>query len=52
MADILKDRKKDERLTIRLPAELAELARKKAEREGRPLSAVVRDLLLRWLQQK
>ncbi len=52
MADILKDRKKDTELKIRLPAELAELARKKAKRERRPLSAVVRDLLLRWLQEK
>lgn len=52
MSDILKDRKKDERLTIRLPAELAELVAKKAAKEKRPLSAVVRDLLIRWLQEK
>jgi hypothetical protein len=52
MADILKDRKKDERLYVRLPAELAEQARKKAKREKRPLSAVVRELLISWLQAK
>jgi hypothetical protein len=52
MGDILKDRKKDDAIRVRLPAELAELARKKAAKEKRPISAVVRDLLIRWLQEK
>jgi predicted HicB family RNase H-like nuclease len=52
MAEILKDRKKGERLQVRIPAELAEQARQKAAKEERSLSAVVRDLLIRWLQEK
>jgi predicted DNA binding CopG/RHH family protein len=52
MADIIRDRKKDEKLNVRLPAELAKAAKQKAKKEGRPLSAVVRDLLIRWLSSK
>lgn len=52
MSQLLRDQKKDAEIKVRLPADLAELARKKAAEEKRTLSAVVRDLLIRWLQEK
>ena len=52
MAEIFRDQKKDEVLRARLPAELAAAARKKAQHEKRPLSAVVRELLIKWLSEK
>lgn len=52
MAEKLRDQKKDEAIRVRLPAELAQAAKVKAKREKRPLSAVVRDLLISWLAGK
>lgn len=51
MAEILKDRKKDEMLRVRLPSEMAAAAKAKAAKEKRSLSAVVRDLLIQWLKK-
>ena len=39
----------DETLNVRLPGELAVLARQKAKREKRPLSEIIRELLRHWL---
>lgn len=41
--------KKDAKLDLRLPSELAEAAKRKAEQQDRPLSQIVRDLLREWV---
>jgi hypothetical protein len=41
--------KKDAKLDVRLPADLAAAAKRKAEQQDRPLSQIVRDLLREWL---
>lgn len=52
MAEKLRDTKRDGKLQVRLPAELAAAAKAKAKREKRALSAVVRELLIKWLTGK
>ncbi len=42
----------EHKTVIRLPKELHTEARIKALREGRTLSAVIRELLTRWLEEK
>jgi hypothetical protein len=49
---VMEAQKKSKKLDLRIDAALAAEAKKKARRERRPLSAVVRDLLAAWLGQK
>jgi hypothetical protein len=39
----------NQQIHIRLPADMAKLARVKANREKRPLSEIIRELLRAWL---
>jgi hypothetical protein len=44
-----REKHNNQQLHLRLPAELCQEARRKAKRERRPLSEVIRDLLRQWL---
>ena len=42
----------DKSMVVRLPSELATLARRKAKQERRPLSEVIRELIRGWLAEQ
>jgi hypothetical protein len=42
----------DKSMVVRLPSELATLARRKAKQERRPLSVVIRELIRGWLAEQ
>ncbi len=45
-------KKKTKKLDLRIDEGLAADAKKKARREGKPLGAIVRELLVAWLSGK
>lgn len=45
-------KRQDTKIDVRLSKDLAKAAKKKADRQHRPLSQVIRDLLRNWLQSR